>query len=267
MAADGITIGLRAHNGGRFISRGRGAHPDRIIDSWELIFVLRDTLRMTVGGEDFDVPAGAALLIPPGVRHRGRGDFAPRLSFFWVHFAAADPDPEERRGTLLPVAAPERLSNYFQCFLELQENAPDDRRGLDLLLALIVHEARKMPTAGGVAPGRTPRLVQAAERIMALRFREPLSTSVIARELQCDPDYLGRLFRAATGGCLTDALNDLRLRHAVELLNNSNLTVAEVAAEVGFGDASYFRRRFFRRYAQTPTAFRRRRNAEHVNTR
>ena len=49
-------------NGGRFISRGKGAHVSRVIRSWELIFVLKSELYMYVGKDDYTVSAGRCIL-------------------------------------------------------------------------------------------------------------------------------------------------------------------------------------------------------------
>jgi hypothetical protein len=39
-------LGLRAHNGGLFVSPGHGTHPDRVLDCYELIFVRQGTLSL-----------------------------------------------------------------------------------------------------------------------------------------------------------------------------------------------------------------------------
>ena len=64
-----MRIALRAHNGGRFLSRGHGKHASRIIRTWELILVLKGYLKMFVGTENFQIPPEHCLLLPPGIRH------------------------------------------------------------------------------------------------------------------------------------------------------------------------------------------------------
>jgi len=45
----------------------------------------------------------------------------------------------------------------------------------------------------------------------------------------------------------------LRLDHARHLLERTNLSVSEVAAEVGFDDPFYFSRRFKRAFGKAPS--------------
>jgi AraC family transcriptional activator of pobA len=77
-----------------------------------------------------------------------------------------------------------------------------------------------------------------------------------ARLLAVTPGHLNDLAKVATGRTAS-ALIDARLAlEAKRLLAHSDAPVAEIAADLGFRDASYFGR-FFRRHAeQSPGAFR-----------
>lgn len=263
-----MRIALQAHNCGRFISRGHGRHVTRTITSWELIFILRSKLEMFVGSDNFDVPAGDCLLLPPGVRHGGRSGYTSDLSFFWIHFLPADRKSEQyllKRPRMSRVGNPARLSEYFQQFLSLQEDVPEDRDGLDMLMALILHEAFRK-TRENTVQQELPALMQELRKTLSLRFREPLSTSQLARELQCNPDYLGRLHHRYFNESITDTLNRIRITHAAERLRSSAQGIAQIADEVGFNDPAYFRRRFFQCYAMSPRAYRRLKTQEYVNT-
>lgn len=268
--------GYAAHNGGRFVAgRGGGRHPTRVIDSWEMIFVERGRLAMTVGGAGHDLGPGEGLFIAPGVRHGGARDYPRDLSFFWVHFlpvGRAGAAALRRRAGRFAAADPARLADYCRLFLAAQEQTPRDQTALDLVLQLILHESAKAPGAGAAggagakekgAP--SPAAVRAGQ-IIALRFREPLSTAAIAAELHCNPDYLGRACHRYFGMSLTDKLNQVRLKHAAAMLTASGRFVEEIAYEVGFRDLAYFRRRFRREFAMTPGAYRRVRAGGHLNT-
>ena len=65
-----------AANAGLFSARGAGIHPDRIIDSYELIFVRSGGLAMEEAGRALRVQPNQTLLLWPGRRHR-------RLNLNW----------------------------------------------------------------------------------------------------------------------------------------------------------------------------------------
>ena len=145
-----MNIHCKAANAGRLISRGHGRHSTRVIDSWELILVLKSEIRMFVGGEKYSVPAGKCLLLPPGIRHGGLSPYTENLSFFWIHFYPKDKKSAELlklRPTCFAPDNPARLSEYLQLFLVRQEEVPEDRTALDLLLELILHEAFQLSGA------------------------------------------------------------------------------------------------------------------------
>ncbi len=259
---------LKAKNAGRLVSTGHGRHVSRVIPSWELIFVLKSRLDMFVGKEEITVHAGECLLLPPGIRHGGLTDYTPELSFYWVHFQADSKAAEEELKATpycFPAENVPRLSEYFRCILSLQEENPEDRTGMNLLVTLIFHEAVRKKSNITLRE-ELPFLVQHLSKILTLRFREPLSTSSLAAELKCNPDYLGRLWQKYCHSSITETLNMIRIRHAAQLLIKSNLSIAEIAYESGFNSPAYFRRRFFKVYAMLPGNYRRLQIREFVNT-
>lgn len=67
---------------------------------------------------------------------------------------------------------------------------------------------------------------------------------------------LMRVFRKATGQTPIEYLVRLRIQKAMELLRNSNLSITEIAMEVGFNDSNYFTRQFRRIVGKSPRSFR-----------
>lgn len=65
-----------------------------------------------------------------------------------------------------------------------------------------------------------------------------------------------RTFARATGQPPFEYLIQLRLQNAMRLLRNSQLTVSQIAFEVGFNDSNYFTRQFTRRKGVSPLAYR-----------
>ncbi|MDY6982102.1 MAG: helix-turn-helix domain-containing protein [Pseudomonadota bacterium] len=65
-----------------------------------------------------------------------------------------------------------------------------------------------------------------------------------------------RRFRNATGLSPMDYVQHTRIEHAKQLLENSALPVDTIAADVGYGDAAFFRKLFKRVTTLTPSAYR-----------
>ena len=90
-------------------------------------------------------------------------------------------------------------------------------------------------------------------------FRRPLKVSEIAEILGLNPNHLSNQFRKETGESLTAYLKDVRLSYAMRLLQISNLSLSDIALEVGFYDQSHFSRVFRERYGMTPLEYRQKR--------
>lgn len=67
-----------------------------------------------------------------------------------------------------------------------------------------------------------------------------------------NPSYLSSMIKKNTGRNLSDIIIDLRMSKASDLLKNTHLKVAEVAALVGYDSTDHFSRLFKRTYKMSP---------------
>ena len=95
--------------------------------------------------------------------------------------------------------------------------------------------------------GQKVLLANQAAKYIREHLKAPLSASMVAEQLECNPDYLGRVFHAVYGRNLTDAIHESRINRACRLLIETNLTGSEVAYECGYTDVDYFRK-IFKKY-------------------
>ena len=248
-------------NGGKFISRGSGRHTTRTLDSMELIYVIGGTLDMFEEDVEFHLKTGDFLYLYPGRLHGGLSAYPANLSFFWGHFSGSRKLLENFPKTG-HISHPGRMGDYISMLLT--EQALDgDPLSCDLLLALLMNETRR---TGGDDSVMNKSLANAAERILKLHFTEELSTALIARQLNCNADYLGRVFRQQFNCTLTDYLNRLRLRHAASLLAGGGASIKVAAFNSGFSDLAYFRKRFLQEFSMRPSEYRKQRLSGHINT-
>src|SRR5689334_1921436 len=112
-------LDLQALNGGFFLSRGEGIHPDRQIASYELIFVRKGALSIQEEDRSFEVREGQSLLLWPSRRHRGTAPFPADLAFYWLHFTASATSRGSDSGVLtvlqhVTVSRPDHMSELFR---------------------------------------------------------------------------------------------------------------------------------------------------------
>lgn len=254
---------------GRFISSGLGKHQSRKIDTWELIFVLKSSLEMFCGDDNYHIPAGHYLLLQPGIRHGGRSKYPAGLSFFWIHFRPKNRQSEKALMDFPPcglVMDSGRLSEYFQFFLSVRQENPEDLQALEIIMKLILHETTKKSARKQQPLLETiPELARKADQMIKLHYAEILTSSQIARELRVTSSYLGRLYRHHFGCSITSAINLARIYKSANLLRETHLSIKEIAQQIGFSDQAYFRRCFFHVFANTPKRFRQLHQPGHIN--
>ncbi|WP_108817347.1 GlxA family transcriptional regulator [Pseudovibrio sp. Alg231-02] len=67
-----------------------------------------------------------------------------------------------------------------------------------------------------------------------------------------------RRFKAATGTPLSQYIQQMRIELAKELLESDNISIDDLTIEVGYSDATSFRRLFIKNIGMTPSEYRRR---------
>jgi AraC family transcriptional regulator of arabinose operon len=104
---------------------------------------------------------------------------------------------------------------------------------------------------------RSNMKVRQALDSIAMDFPGKISLSTLARSVGLSPSRLSHLVKDHTGRTVLQIVQETRVRHAQQLLEHSDMSCAEIAYEVGFGDQSYFTKHFKRLTGTTPARYRR----------
>jgi AraC-like DNA-binding protein len=89
-------------------------------------------------------------------------------------------------------------------------------------------------------------------------YREHISLRHVAAALGYSRSHLTNVVRITTGKPLNAWIIERRIASAQEHLKDPSVTVAEVAAAVGFGDTAHFSRKFKKLVGMTPNEWRQR---------
>lgn len=268
-----IHLPISVQNGGLFISRGVGGHPQRELDSWELIFVEKGTLTIREDDTLFSVKAGESLLLWPHRKHVGVGIFPADLKFYWLHFelnAQCEKNADNPVSLIsMPqhgqVINPQYVISLFRQFLSEQE-AINRSGSLELILLLIMQQLSVAANNHTQADESGAALAYKAQQLIRTQFHLPVSTSSLSRQLHCNADYLGRVYRQTFQITITEAIHRQRVLSAEKMLISDSCSLSEVAERCGFQDVGYFRKVFRKAMGLTPAAWKRRYCKVHINS-
>ncbi len=249
---------------GQFTAQQPWVHPRVTVDSFELIYVLRGTVRLQEGDTLAEASKGGWLLLRPKVPHGGVGEPEEDVSFWWFHFTLprALPPLQGPRLPLPDTADPARLTGLARQLLYCASTAAYPTAARDMLIRLILTELCVLAYA---APG-DPLLSRVSEWIRINRDT-PLTAARVADHFGYHRDYLSRRFKAAYGVGLGEYLTQQRMDLARQLLLDRRLPLKEVAAQVGYSDYKLFLKAFTYHQHMTPTQYRQTAAGVHTNKR
>ncbi|SFL07876.1 AraC family transcriptional regulator [Halanaerobium salsuginis] len=75
-------------------------------------------------------------------------------------------------------------------------------------------------------------------------FTEKLSLTRLAKQFNYSPAYLSRAFKEVTGFNFVEYKNNVRIKEAGKLLQQTQLSITEIASQVGYNNITHFGRIF-----------------------
>lgn len=139
----------------------------------------------------------------------------------------------------IPVVSPARLDGIIQLLSMFAEHASGSAR-------------RFLLSAGDAQPSCVAR----AKEFIQEKSTEPLKIAHVARRAAVHPDYLGKLFKGATGMTLTEYVARVRIENVKERLPERSCRVAEAAFAAGYQSLAQFNRDFKKYTGVCPSRYR-----------
>ncbi len=233
-------------------------------DFVELVLVTGGAGFHHIDTESIAIAAPQLFLIAPGQLHHWE-ETAPvtgTIVLFGEDFLTGEGGPEAglpgwTNARLRPTDAQRRRLERVFAELRAELALPDalQARAIRTLLSLLLLQLRRLapdPTAG---PSRG--LSASFERLVRERASATLTVAECAKALGITPGHLAETVGQHAGRSAGELSGAEVVREAPLLLARAALGCSQIAARLGFDDASYFSRFFRRECGLTPTAFRR----------
>lgn len=83
-----------------------------------------------------------------------------------------------------------------------------------------------------------------------------LSLGILAKKQGISAGYLATIFKKEVGKTISEYIREKRIRHAIHLLNTTNLQIQTVAMHCGIMDVQYFSKIFKKQIGKTPKEYR-----------
>lgn len=220
-----------------------------------------------------EIRGGAALLSAPGdslqASSAGRAEFVViNLSPVFVLDSAARARLTRSESVVTfrarSIGNDERLARLAR---DLADELLEEAAGQELIVGAIVEHAlvhtlrryanvRRSEQMELSRAGLVDRRIRLAVELMHAHMHRELSLEEIASAAHLSPFHFSRLFKKLTGATPHAYLASLRAARARDLLAETDLSVTEVGARVGYMSSSHFSKAFRQSTGISPSAYR-----------
>lgn len=110
--------------------------------------------------------------------------------------------------------------------------------------------------------GFSDKYISKACDIIRRRYKEDITSRMVAEELNISESYLEKLFKSKTNYTFHNMLTFYRIKVSVQLLEETDMKVYNIAYEIGYTDPKYFSKTFLKITGIKPTEYR---NGYHIS--
>lgn len=230
--------------------RGRD-YPPHVHHTWEFTYYLRGSIPCPIGSAVPWGHPGAVLFTPPGVLHSERAVTGYANYFLGVDVAGGPAPPsvlhDDEHGTVRQL--------FSMIVREWQTHRTESPDVLVLLMRVLREVVRR--SGPGIPLSPAERVVREAEHVIESRLPDPIRMHEVAREVGVSPSALRLHFTRRRGITPIQYLHQVRLRHALARIQESDASLERVAELCGYNSSSHLSRQVKRLTGRTPGSFRR----------
>jgi AraC-like DNA-binding protein len=146
----------------------------------------------------------------------------------------------------------------FDFDLDYIISLPEEKETLEELYVALLSICAQICAIGRPSTiERTEMILETIKELIEQKYFDlNLSQQSIASSVKLSSAYIGKLFKDSNSMSITEYINDTRLRHAQQLLENDKYTILEIMEKCGYSNSSYFFRLFKAKFGSTPKEYR-----------
>lgn len=274
-----VTAGSALYRPGD-IHRGRNA-----TGVFDLIFVEYGELFLTENDVPYSLMPGDYLILSPNGKHTAERPVSQKTLFHWIHFAHSGEFTISGKAEKPNKVKASLYNATPQCItIPVYGNLhPDQRKEFmhihKMLSSLLIDNYQRtyIPVDAGTQSAlyeqellfQLLRILQVqpesekrnflADNVMEYinqNYYRQITLEQLSQQFKFHPAHIIRCLQYRYGVTPIEAVNNVRIEKAKQLLQNTSMPVAEISARIGFTTPSYFNRLFKKQTGLTPREYR-----------
>lgn len=230
---------------------------------YQLLYIAAGQGHFFINGQERVVSAGNIIVYLPGQPQEYVYYKDDKTDVFWVHFTGSD---VERIIDCYNIRLPENIlyigtsPDYQWLFGQIIQEMQLCRPRFEELISLLLRNIFILISRNLIKANRADNSLENEVELAMHYFRENYRSEInvedyaLSRGMSASNFY--RVFKQISGSTPLQYILKLRLSNAQNLLENSNLSIAEIASAVGYENPLYFSRLFNKHIGVSPSEYR-----------
>tara|TARA_R110001599_G_scaffold28536_2_gene98606 strand:+ start:529 stop:1416 length:888 start_codon:yes stop_codon:yes gene_type:complete len=231
-------------------------------DDYILIYCADGKGFLSLNKEKKTVKAGELFILPPNTVHAYQADEDQPWTVYWCHFQgeqAKDFFDYINHNQSFEIIRNMTDIDFIQAFRELIETVRDSTQLSDFIHAsnlfrhILTKIERQMKRRNRYENGLSIPKIQ---QFMRININKLISLEELASLSHCSKYHFARQYQLLTGTSPLKHFITLKMEHACFLLEQTSLSMSEIATQLGYDDALYFSRVFRKVLGLAPSTYR-----------
>jgi AraC-like DNA-binding protein/mannose-6-phosphate isomerase-like protein (cupin superfamily) len=239
---------------------------------YEILWVDEGHSRQTIDYRSYELGANSLFFISPGQLHEFE-EWQPLKGgtiMFTADFFLINQQNQDKLFELsfldnvyanpnLQLALPDfqEIRRFIDLLMAEKKRENSNPQILQSLLHVLLLQIQRSVDAHAdeTVSKRTIVVFKNFKNLLEKHFKSDMTVQDYAAALNITQHHLNRVAKAVTGKTATEVIRERSLLEAKRLLTFSDYSVAEIAAELGYFDNSYFTKMFRKDVGSTPTEY------------
>lgn len=243
---------------GVFSTEQTWIHPEKTEITYELIYVISGDVFIEENNQRYHLRKNDAIVLKPGISHKGYLFSSPPVSFYWIHFHTDNFEGINIKTNYIKNFTD---SSMFKKLLHVANSSNYPNYSQEAVLLNILNEL----AAFTLHSKEDYKFIRDAAEWIRINSHTKIYIEDIASKYMLNPQYFSKLFKRYYSIGLKEYISIERMNMAKNLLCNTSYSIKEISFIMNFENENEFINYFKYHQNQTPTKFRNSLSNTHMN--